>query len=55
MMFRRRPPIRPLRLLGITMLMITAIITLIPEHPSAFPGSVTTQLVALGTALGLYP
>lgn len=54
-MFWKRPPIRPLRLLGVTMLVITAIITFVPEHPLPLPGAVTTQLAALGDALGLGP
>jgi hypothetical protein len=54
-MFWRRPPIRFMRLLGVAMLMVMAIIAVVPEAPLPFPGSVSNQLVALGDVLGLGP
>jgi hypothetical protein len=54
-MFGKRPPIRPLRLLGVAMFVITLIITIVPESPAPWPGSVSSQIVALGDVLGWGP
>lgn len=51
MLFWKRPPIRPLRLIGVTMFVITAILAVVPEEPLPFPGAVATQLVAVGEVL----
>ena len=52
-MFWKRPPVRPLRLLSVAVLVITAIFTIVPETPTPWGGAVATQLAALGEVLGL--
>jgi hypothetical protein len=54
-MFWKRPPLRPLRLLGVAMFVITLIITIVPESPTPWPGPVSSRLVALGDVLGFGP
>lgn len=54
-MFWKRPPIRPLRLLGAAMLVITAIISVVPESPTPWPGAISAQVVALAETLGVGP
>ena len=54
-MFWKRPPVRPLRLLSVAMLVITAIIAIVPESPTPYPGAISSRIVALGDALGLGP
>jgi len=55
MYFWKRPPIRPLRLIGVAMFVITAILAVVPEEPLPLPGAVSTRIVALGDVLGLGP
>ena len=54
-MFWKRPPLRPLRLLGVAMFVITLIITIVPESPARWPGPVAGRLVALGEVPGSAP
>ena len=55
MLFWKRPPVRPLRLIGVTMFVITAILAIVPEEPLPLPGAAATRIVALGHALGVDP
>ena len=54
-MFWKRPPIRPVRLLSVALLVITAIVSIVPESPTPWPGAISSRLVALGDVLGLGP
>lgn len=52
-MIWKRPPVRPLRLLSVAVLVITAIFTIVPETPMPWGGPAAAQLAALGEILGL--
>lgn len=51
-MFWKRPPARPLRLLSVAMLVITAILWIFPETPTPWGEAVGTRLAAVGEKLG---
>jgi hypothetical protein len=54
-MFWKRPPIRPLRVISVALLVITAIISIVPESPTPWPQAISGGLLAFGDALGLGP